>query len=78
MSIKEYVTQAIEDLNETELTQLAEYLTFLRFRARLPVMPSVDKAQLAALYAEFGGEDRLLAEEGMEEYAAGLQAEDAK
>lgn len=78
MSLKEYVTQAIEGLNEAELTQLAEYLTFLRFRARLPVMPSVDKAQLATLYAEFGEEDRLLAEEGMEEYAIGLRAEDVK
>ncbi len=78
MSIKEYVTQAIEGLNEAELAQLAEYVTFLRFRTRLPVMPPIDKAQLAALYAEFGEEDRLLAEEGLEDYAAGLRVEDTK
>ena len=32
--------------------------------------------QLAALYAEFAEEDRLLAEEGMEDYYQGLLAED--
>jgi hypothetical protein len=36
-----------------------------------------DEAQLAALYAEFADEDRVLAEEGMESYESGLLVEDA-
>ncbi|HYO48528.1 MAG TPA: hypothetical protein VEW94_01655 [Chloroflexia bacterium] len=37
----------------------------------------VEKAQLATLYAECGEEDRLLAEEGIDEYATGLRVEGA-
>lgn len=57
--------------------QVAEYLTFLRFRARIPVSLPLDTAPLAALYAEFEEEDRLLAEEDMSDYDAGLRAENA-
>jgi hypothetical protein len=42
------------------------------------IMPSTDETKLAALYAEFADEDRKLAEEGMDEYTAGLLKEDTK
>lgn len=35
-----------------------------------------DATQVAALYAEFAEEDRLLSEEGMSEYGEGLHIED--
>jgi hypothetical protein len=39
-------------------------------------MSSLDEAQLAALYSEFADEDRMLAEEGISDYAKGLAKED--
>jgi hypothetical protein len=78
MDIKERVSQELETLTEDELQQVAEYLAFLRFRARRNLSSSLDLDQIAALYAEFGEEDRQLAEEGMEDYAEGLRAEDER
>ena len=76
MSIKEQVTQDLESLNEAELEQVAEFLDFLRFRARIKATEIVDEPRLAALYAEFADEDREMAEEGMVDYAKGLVEED--
>jgi hypothetical protein len=77
-SVKEQVTQALDTLSEAELQQVAEYVAFLRFRARVAPPPIVDTAQLAALYAEFTDEDRALAEEGLDEYHDQLQLEDTE
>ena len=77
MSIKEQVVEELKTLNEEELKEVAEYLAFLKFRARRAA-PSVDEAQLATLYAEFADEGRNLAEEGMADYAEGLIEEDAR
>ena len=76
MLIKEQVVQELDDLSETELRQVAEYVEFLRFRARIRPMPEFDETKLAALYTEFADEDRKLAEEGMSDYARGLVKED--
>jgi hypothetical protein len=59
------------------LVQVAEFLAFLKLRARLQPMPELDEAQLATLYAAFAEEDRGLAEDGMAEYVRGLRQEDA-
>ncbi|MBW3622595.1 MAG: hypothetical protein KY468_04205 [Armatimonadetes bacterium] len=76
MSIKDRGTQKIDHLSEAELEQVADYLAFLKFRSRRHTFPQVDPAHYA-LYAEFAEEDRLLAEDGMGEYAKGLAREDA-
>lgn len=78
MSVKEQVTQALGTLSEDELQQVAEYVAFLRFRARVAPLPVVDATQLGPLYAEFAHEDRALAEEGLDEYRAQLHREDAE
>ena len=78
MTVKEYVTQLLESLSEAELRQVAEYLSFLKFRLRASAMPHPDSAQMAALYAEFADEDRAMSEEGIQDYGAGLSKEDAK
>lgn len=78
MSIKEQVTQELDKLSETELKQVAEYVAFLKFQARIKQIPSVDESQLEALYKEFSEEDRRLAEEGMSDYAEGLAKEDSQ
>jgi hypothetical protein len=78
MTVKEYVTQAIESLSEPELQQVAEYLAFLKFRARVSAAPRLDTTQTGALYAEFAEEDRAMAEVGMADYYAGLITEDTQ
>jgi hypothetical protein len=76
MSVKEQVTRELDNLREVELKQVAEYVAFLKFRARVTGMPTPNEAQLAALYSEFADEDRRLADEGMSDYAKGLAKED--
>jgi hypothetical protein len=76
MSLKEHVTQALHSLSEAELQQVAEFVAFLKFRARIDATTVLRRAQLASLYAEFADEDSTLAEEGMSDYARGLGQED--
>lgn len=78
MTIREQVTKTIDSLSESELRQVAEYLSFLRFRSRFQKKTSIDEKRLAQLYAEFSNEDRELAEEGIEDYNKDLLAEDQK
>ena len=76
MSVKEQITRELDNLSEAELKQVAEYMAFLKFRARVTRMPAPNEAELATLYSEFADEDRRLAEEGMSDYAKGLAKED--
>ncbi len=73
MSLKEFVAHEVQTLGDSELQAVAEYLSFLKFRART----TADDAHLSALYAEFEQEDRALAEAGMMDYASALSREDA-
>jgi beta-xylosidase len=77
MTVKEYVNQALECLDESQLQQVAEYVAFLKFRARAKGAGSLDPTELAALYAEFADEDLSLAEEGLHDYAEHLASEDS-
>ena len=77
-SVKEQVTHVLDSLNEAELQQVAEYVAFLRFRARVVPLPMVDDAGLASLYTEFADEDRAFAEEGLDDYRAQLHGEDTR
>jgi hypothetical protein len=76
MATKEQVAHELDNLSDAELEQVAAYVAFLKFRARVDRMPAFDEAQLATLYSEFTDEDRKLAEEGMADYAEGLTRED--
>jgi hypothetical protein len=78
MSIKEQVAHELDNLSDAELEQVAEYVAFIKFRARVGRMPALDEAQLASLYSEFSDEDRTLAEEGISDYAEGLAKEDTR
>ena len=78
MTVKEYVHQTLQTMTDADLAEVAEYLAFLRFRARTHSVPPFDTAQAASLYAESAAEDCNLAEEGIGEYACGLAAEDSR
>ena len=77
MTVREYVSQTVQSLDEAELAEVADYLAYLRFRARSHAIPAIDVDRVSALYAEAEEEDRNLAEAGMADYAAGLAKEDS-
>jgi hypothetical protein len=76
MTVREYVSQTVESLDEAELAEVAEYLAYLRFRARSHAAPIIDANRVSALYAEAEKEDRELAEAGIADYAKELAKED--
>ncbi|BAZ16228.1 hypothetical protein NIES4071_81030 [Calothrix sp. NIES-4071] len=75
--LKEVITQELNNLNEQQLQQVADFLAFLRYKNRVASL-KIDERQMAALYQEFGEEDRKLAEEGIDEYAKSLHQEDLR
>jgi hypothetical protein len=78
MSTKEHVLNELENLTETDLEQVSRYIAFLKYQSRKEFAPHVKEDELAALYAEFAEEDRVLSEEGMKEYDDGLRNEDKR
>ena len=76
MSLKDQVTHELEALSEADLGAVADFLAFLKFRARIHSSVVVDEVQLETLYAEFADEDRELAEAGIADYATALADED--
>ena len=76
ISIKEQVVQGLDVLSETDLWQVADYVTFLRLREKFKSPPVTDDETIAVLYAEFAAEDTALAEEGLQEYGDNLAVEE--
>ena len=74
MSLKEFVAHEVETLEESELRAVAEYVSFLKFRART----SLDEERLTSLYREFEQEDRELAQAGLDDYSVALSHEDSQ
>ncbi len=76
MSItKEKLQQEIEQFNDEQLQQIAEFIEFIKFRSRFH-QKAVTLHKFATLYQEFAQEDQQLAEEGMSDYIGQLQKED--
>ncbi|MGL4497918.1 MAG: hypothetical protein ACRC2M_02705 [Planktothrix sp.] len=74
--MKHLIHKELEKLDQEQLKQVFEFIAFLKFRARLVTIPAIDETNLAALYSEFGEEDRQLAELGISEYTELLKHED--
>ena len=76
MTIREQVTKTINNLSDSDLHRVAEYLSFLKFRSKKKT--AIDAEKLSELYAKFSDEDRKLAEEGMDDYNKHLLDEEQK
>lgn len=76
MTMREQVIQALDALDDRDLEYAARLIETLRSRPPEVPPPSFDPAVFGPLYQEFAAEDRELAEEGMADYARGLEAED--
>ncbi len=74
---KEWLMQEIDNLDEEQLKEVGNFIAFIKFRSRTSSW-QIDNPQVAELYKEFAEEDRLLAEEGIDEYAGILRQEDLK
>ena len=75
MTTKEQINQQLNHLTQEQLNQVADFITFLKFREKL-INPNFNTEKLANLYQEFADEDRQLAEEGINEYTDLLTKED--
>jgi hypothetical protein len=72
----ETLKQDLDRLNYQQLQQVADFVAFLKFRDRRHSRITLDPTHMAEIFAEFAQEDRILAEEGMSDYAVVLQQED--
>lgn len=71
----EAIKQDLDQLNDEQLQQVADFIAFLKFRAHR-ANRTLDPAKLALLSTEFTNVDRTLAEAGIDDYAALLDRED--
>ena len=76
MTIKESLIKEITRLDEGQLQELEDFLSFLKFRSRMRRPTAISEEQIARLYSESGEEDRVMAEQGIEDYAIGLAKEE--
>jgi hypothetical protein len=72
---KETLKQELDQFNEMQLKQVADFIAFIKFQTKFS-QPTADISQFANLYQEFAQEDREMAEAGISEYAELLNKED--
>jgi len=76
MIVKEHLIKEIHRLNEEQLQELEDFLFFLKFRSRISRPSEIKETEIAKLYSDSKEEDRIMSEEGMEDYLHGLLKED--
>ena len=79
VSVSERIVRDLQGLSEAKQQQVADFAAFLKRQERideLAMLEAIDDDTLAKLYAESAEEDRAMAEEGMADYARGLERED--
>ena len=77
MTLQQSIVRDLATLDDAELDQVAQYLSFLKFRSRAKQQPQSASQDWGAAYREAASDDRALAEAGLSEYAASLASEDA-
>lgn len=74
------IVSELAELPDEKVVEVLDFVRFLRVRystnAKRYAPRVVNEEQWAKLYAESAGEDALLAEAGLNDYAAGLKRED--
>ena len=78
MTTRERIVEELNGLSQAELEQVAHYLELVKTQFAADAKNGFDETRLAALYAEFAGEDRELAEQGLSDYATALVKEDSE
>ena len=77
MSLIEFVTHEVKQLDEKGLEQLAHYLSSLKRPGVRPARPPITiTPEMEALYAQFADEDVAMAESGMADYVEALGREE--
>jgi hypothetical protein len=76
MTVQERLKKEIKSLNEQQLHDLEQYIAFLKYRSRFTISQSFDNNEIFRLYKKFSKEDIEFAEEGMDDYIAGLTKEE--
>ena len=76
MTLQQTIVRDLATLDEAALDQVAQYLSFLKFRSRTKQQPQAAQQSWEASYHEAADEDRALAEAGLSDYADGLASED--
>ncbi|HPI21520.1 MAG TPA: hypothetical protein PKY56_14240 [Candidatus Kapabacteria bacterium] len=71
IAIKEQIKNNLEFLNEQQLSELADYTSFLKIRSKIQ-----KSVQNYLAYSKFFDEDILLSEVGMDSYNQDLLKED--
>ena len=78
MTLQQSIVRDLAALDEADLNQVAQYLSFLKFRGRADRQPPAAPQDWEALYRESAEEDRALAEAGLGDYSASLAREDSR
>lgn len=76
MIVKEHLIKEIHRLNEEQLQELEDFLFFLKFRSKISRPSEIQEKEIARLYSDSTEEDRIMSEEGMDDYLSGLLKED--
>jgi hypothetical protein len=76
VTIKERLIHELDELKETDLEKVVEYIKFLKVKHIFMPLRNIEEKDYASLYTEFEEEDKMLAEEGMAEYSNQLEKED--
>ena len=74
MTTREQVLKALDTLSQPEIDVVAHVMAALR-AGKLPAA-ALDPAIYGPLYRQFAAEDRVLAEQGMSDFAQGVARDD--
>jgi len=75
-TIKEVAFLELETLEDPELRQVVDFISFLKFRTLTEPFTHLDENQITKLYSESAEEDTALAESDFSDYAKRLKMED--
>jgi hypothetical protein len=76
MDLKEHVLHEIDTLNQNELNQLVQYISYLKKKSIFNNPDLIIEKKVLNDYTDFSDEDRMVAEEGIGDYNRNLLQED--